>query len=199
MPLRGRHSERTFPVPRKDGDRLSSHARGPGIGGPWNRHWSHALGSAARTWVLAAEEARALGPRPVTLPLLEGVSGLDPGSQVLPAPASRAACRPPTCGCRAPLLPIAWLLARPGSGPGPQATGWAPVLPARHGSLRAEDVGPCEHPQTHEGHAELLPKVKALSTGILLNLPPAPLPGTGQFYSMGVWEWSCFIKSPRGG
>lgn len=65
---------------------------------------------------MLAAETRALGPRPVTLPLLEGVSGLDPGNQVLPLPRQSSLPAPNACGCRgAPLLPVAWLLARPGS------------------------------------------------------------------------------------
>ena len=177
-----------------------------GSGGPWSLQWSHALGSATRNRVLAAE-ARAPGPRLVTLgrqdagllpPLLEDVAGLDFGSQpppLLPRPAP-----PSPRGC-APHVQLQGSPPAPADrvAPCPPRVKWARVLPARRGSLRAENVRPCEHPQSHEGHTELLPKVKALSTVILSNLPLALSPGTGQFYSMGVWVWSCFIKSPGGG
>ena len=195
-----------FPVPRKDGGRLRPHAGGPGVRGALQPALESRPGISRQDLGAGSRGSPSPGPQAGDPPAFGGrvrTGPWQPGpprshaQSSLPAPEAV----PPTCGCRAAILLrlIAWLLARPGSGPGPQATGWALVLPTICGYLRAEDVGPHEHPQTHKGHAELIPKVKASSTVILFNLSPALSPSTGQFHSMRVWAWSCFIKSPRGG
>lgn len=164
-------------------DRLSSPARRPGRRGalesplesrPGIRHQEPGAGGGGQSPGRQAGDPRETGRGPP--PSAFGGCGRTGLWQPAPAPCSHVQsglpapeAAPPTCGCRAPLLLplITWHLARPGSGQRPQATGWARVLPARRGSLRAENVGPREHPQSHEGHTELLPKVKALSTVIL--------------------------------